>query len=260
MKILISGIHGFIGSNLAIRLKNDGHEVDEIYTYDLSSVRRIIDTISYFNPDQIYNCASYGNHHDHYDGCMVKSANIDYPFNLMYAILNTNEKIILFNFSTSSVLLPNQTIYSATKRAAELICFAYAKKWNLDVRVIRPYSVYGPNDNKNHLIPKIIKNILCLLPMEIVPNATHDWIYIDDFIDSLLKGECNIGTGIKTKNIEIVKLLEKISGKKLRYNEVSNLRSYDNDNWVSKFAVKHRSLEEGLRLTYQYYEKLAFKE
>jgi nucleoside-diphosphate-sugar epimerase len=254
MKILISGMHGFIGSHLAIRLKNLGHNVcdipTEIFSYHETELERFLQR---FDPDQIYNLATYGNYYHHddlVDAKMTKFANIDIPFRLMIFL---NPKTTLFQFSSSSVLLANQTIYSATKRAAELLCHAYSKKFGLDVRVIRPYSVYGPNDNDVHFIPTVIKKIITGEEMLLAPNAIHDWIYIDDFIDAILKGECTIGTGIKTKNIEIVKLLEKISGKKLKYTENNHLRSYDNEDWVAKFAVKHRSIEEGLKLTYDYY-------
>jgi nucleoside-diphosphate-sugar epimerase len=223
MKILISGMHGFIGSHLAVRLKNLGHNVCDIPTSILHS-ESLNNFVKTFDPDQIYNLATYGNyyyHHNSLDESITKEANIDVVFNLLQLL---NPKTTLFQFSSSSVLLTNQTIYSATKRAAELICHAYSKKYGLDVRVIRPYSIYGPNDNEVHFIPTIIKKIITGEEIELAPNAIHDWIYIEDFIDALLKCECTIGTGIKTKNIEIVKIIEKIAGKKLKYTENNQLR------------------------------------
>jgi nucleoside-diphosphate-sugar epimerase len=161
---------------------------------------------------------------------------------------------MFYNFSSSSVTLNTDTFYSATKLCAEHVCNAFAIKYNKSIRNIRPYSVYGEGEASFRFIPTVISKLHNGEEMMLDEYATHDWIYIEDFIDALLNGYSEIGTGIKTTNIEIVRTLEDISGKKLKY-KPSKLRSYDNKNWVAKEGVKHISLEEGLLKTYKHYAK-----
>jgi nucleoside-diphosphate-sugar epimerase len=175
---------------------------------------------------------------------LVSSANINYD--------------TFYNFSSSSVTLQAETFYSATKKGAEHICDAFRMKYDKNIVNIRPYSVYGEGEAEFRFIPTVIRNLLNDTPMVVDEDATHDWIYIQDFIDALLDGNTEIGTGVKTTNKEIVNTLEKISGKKLKYT-TSKLRSYDNEDWYCKQGVKHMSLEEGLTKTFEYYAKQRFK-
>ena len=77
------------------------------------------------------------------------------------------------------------------------------------------------------------------------------------------KGEIfDIGTGIQTTNSEIVKLVEKVVGKKANTKIVQVLRSFDTNSWVADNSLlksigwkqKH-SLKEGLQKTIEYYER-----
>jgi nucleoside-diphosphate-sugar epimerase len=116
---------------------------------------------------------------------------------------------------------------------------------------IHPYSVYGEGEADHRFIPKVIKCLHTGESMVVDGDATHDWIYIDSFVDALFAGETEIGTGVKTSNKEIVKMLEDISGKSLRYVK-GKVRDYDNDNWVAKKGVKDIGIYEGLKRTYEH--------
>ena len=86
--------------------------------------------------------------------------------------------------------------------------------------------------------------------MKLDRNACHDWIYIDDFIEAMLSGSTEIGTGIKTKNIAVVRMLENISGLKLNY-QPAQLREYDNEDWVCPDGVNYKiDLFTGLKKVY----------
>jgi len=68
----------------------------------------------------------------------------------------------------------------------------------------------------------------------------------------MLKGETEIGSGFSYSNIEVVRMLEEISGKKLMFTEVESLRKYDNENWVCpKVNELKVDLFEGLKRTYE---------
>lgn len=262
MKALISGMSGFIGTALKNRLESDGYDVvrlepflmtNELYV-DLSY---LIAFIKYHNPDYIFHLSAYGNHYDQVSENEIIGVNIVSTFNLLEVSKNIPYKKF-YNFSTSSVTLPIQTFYSASKMSAELIVNVYKTQYNKPIVNIRPYSIYGIGEAEHRFIPQVIKHLLSGEEMIIDENAVHDWIYIDCFVNALLDGYTEIGTGIKTNNKEIVILLENISGKKLNYKS-GRLRNYDNNNWVCPVGVPHISLVDGLTKTFKHYVEQRFK-
>ena len=83
-------------------------------------------------------------------------------------------------------------------------------------------------------------------------EATHAWLYIDDFVKALLAGETELGGDLVITNKEIVLMLEKISGKRLKYT-TGKLRSYDNSNW--RKGNVDSDVYEGLKQTYEYFTR-----
>jgi UDP-glucuronate 4-epimerase len=254
MKALISGMSGFIGQALKKRLESDGCTV-------IGVPRGFDDTFPFshiFDADYICHLAAYGNHSYQNDISGMILSNILYT-NELFSILENNKCLKRFyNFSTSSVTLPVQTPYSITKKCAEEIAIYYKDTFNLPIVNIRPYSVYGIGEANHRFIPTVIKCLLSGEQMVLDENATHDWIFIESFIDALLSGHTEIGSGIKTTNKQVVELLEQISGKKLNY-KPGKLRVYDNDNWVCPKGVPCISLKEGLEKTFEHYSKLYAK-
>lgn len=264
MKALILG-HGFISTHLEKRLKKEEVEVIVISDKDIYNSKKP----EYFDIDYIFRLSAYGNHYNqclyNIDEWKMIEANIFNLFQLLDFSKEINYKAFI-NFSTSSVNLPVQTMYSATKHAGEHICQAFAKKYNKPIINIRPYSVFGTGEAQFRFIPMVIRCLETGESMPLDPNAVHDWILVDDFLDALFlileKGTetiYDIGNGMSFTNLEIVTILEEISGKKLDYKFNSKLRVYDSGNWqcdIRKLKKlgwfpKH-SLREGLAKTYAY--------
>lgn len=241
MNCYVSGSHGFIGKALVKRLENLGHEV-----YPLErglSVKDLALKLSVKNPDLIFHLAAYGNHFDQHNISTMMEVNINGTSNLLRAAGMFGYRMF-YNFSTSSVTLKHQTTYSRTKLCTELMAECYERTVN-----IRPYSVYGPGEASHRFIPTVIRCLNTGESMSLDCNATHDWIYIDSFLDAMFAGHTSIGTGIKTTNLEVVKMLEEISGKKLNFVE-KQLRPYDNENWCAAVGVPDIGLFNGLKLIY----------
>ena len=251
MKYLITGQNGFIGTAITRYLRERG---DIVVGTKEKTVSQIISTFPYPEIDYIINLSAYGNHYDQKDFQKTVNANILNTYNLLEAAKDTDYKLF-YNFSTSSVTLKNQTYYSITKFCGEQLAAMYDRVVN-----IRPYSVYGPGEAEHRFIPTVIKHLLSGEVMQLDEHATHDWIYIDSFVEAVYFIKVcpdlfrfkpvEIGTGIMTTNYEVVRMLEQISGKKLNY-EPAKLRTYDNENWVCKNGVKDVGLFNGLKLTYE---------
>ena len=251
MKYLISGQNGFIGQATTKYLEDRYHYVVGIPRNLLFKSDELKAFIEAENPDYIIHLAAYGNHSFQQDDAMTIEVNITGTYNLLEASKGVPYKTF-YNISTSSVYLPVQTMYSATKFGAERIANAFKIKYGKNIVNVRPYSVYGEGEADFRFIPTVIRCLETGDKMILDEHATHDWIYIQDYIVGMLEGKPEVGRGISSTNLTVVKMLEEISGKKLNY-EKGILRKYDNNQWRASHSVEHSlSLREGLKRTYDY--------
>ena len=269
MKWLISGSKGFLGSRLALHLINQGEEVRSIPRDLLYNYYELKQYLEAEKPDYIIHLAAWGNHSTQRDLDKTVASNIGCTTTLLQASEDVDYKAFI-NTSTSSVLLPRQTFYSASKASTEHICHAFFQEHNKPVVSIRPFSVYGIGEANHRFIPNVIRAIKVGAGFDLSPDAKHDWIYIDDFIQGvekivenidLLAGlPVNIGTGLDYSNQEIIDIIERIHGEKLDYVIDKNMRSYDSKSWVADNEVLKElgwkqkvSIYEGLKKTYEHY-------
>jgi len=280
MKELITGANrGFIGSKLAEQLEHQGHEVRRFTIEDWAHLK---DVLSTFNPQRIFHLAAYGNHFNQADIGEMIQANIMKTFSLLEATNQMEyEAFILFGSSSEygrksspmkeeDVLEP-ETFYAATKCAATLLARVWAKQFNKPIVVIRPFSIFGEGEATHRFIPTVIRSCLIGEPMSLDPEASHDWLYVSDLIRGVLmvaqkakqlKGEViNFGSGKQTTNEQIVRIIEKVCGKKANVVEKKRLRPYDTTSWVADISKAKSlgwepeiSLEEGIKRTVKYYE------
>lgn len=240
----ISGSEGFIGTALCNRLRKIGEEVVPIRRFQMSSVESLAAFLDAKNIDTVIHLAAYGNHYNQQEHKEIFRVNVLYTLNMLKAAQGRK----FYNFSTSSVTLKKKTLYSISKACGEELVKIHSNAVN-----IRPYSVYGPGEAEHRFVPTVIRSLRTGEKIRVDENAVHDWIYIEDAITGLLAGAQELGTGEQHTNLEVVKLLEEISGKKVNY-VPGHLRSYDTDSWCCKNGITHRSLRRGLEETYSYYK------
>jgi dTDP-glucose 4,6-dehydratase len=128
-------------------------------------------------------------------------------------------------FTEDSPLQPNSP-YAASKAAAELLCRAYHKAYDLPIVITRSSNNYGPYQFPEKLIPLMIRDALVGKPLPVYGEGkqVRDWLYVEDncaAIDLVLQkgrpGEAyNIGGNYEKKNIDVVNLLCDILKEKLR--------------------------------------------
>lgn len=228
MTSYITGSNGFLGSHLvkhlpdAICVEHDLIRVAHLQKYD------------YF-----YFLSTYGNLATHTDQDKIFKANIEDLLTVLKKSKDINFKSFVF-ISTSSVKLRTQTTYSRAKKAAEEILLAYMEKNNAPICIIRPFSITGVGEQKEHLIPTLIDAAFTGKTINFVPWATHDYIDVEDVIEGILnlsqhgaRGIFELGSGEKYTNQEVMHFVEQATGKPIAVNYVDNLRAYDNDSWQS---------------------------
>lgn len=115
--------------------------------------------------------------------------------------------------------------YSATKKGAEALCYAYHYLYSLDITVLRYFTVYGPAGRPDMSIFKFVKNMDAGKPIPVFGdgNQTRDFTYIDDIADGTIRAlkPCgyeiiNLGSDHPVKLNYVISLLEKHLGKKAR--------------------------------------------
>ena len=121
-----------------------------------------------------------------------------------------------FNYNPSSP-------YSASKASADQLIKAYARTYGIKSIIVNSCNNYGPNQFPEKFIPKIIFNLLNnkSLPIYGKGKNVREWIYVKDNCEALLKiflkgkvgKSYNIGTGVRLRNLDIVKKLLDISKK-----------------------------------------------
>ena len=275
---LISGINGFIGKHLADALLSRGHKVAGIPRDLYTDIGRLTSYLIESHPDYIFHLAQYGGQKGETNMDTTVAANI---FNT-YILLRYSEQIPYQAFiyvGTSSeyghkdkamredMLLEPTTPYSCTKAAADLLTRMFVKP----IVTVRPFSVFGEGEREGRFIPTVIRHLKSGKHLEISPNPRHDWMYVRDVAEGMVKVAenagglihkvVNIGSGRQYSNLEMVSMLEKISGKKLNYTPLPKQKPQDSDYWVANNQVlkdlgyqEIYGLKAGLKKTYDYYE------
>ncbi len=151
----------------------------------------------------------------------------------VYGSLKFNQK----SFSEESPFLPNSP-YSASKASADHFVRSYGKTHNLPVIITHSSNNYGPYQNGEKLIPKIINNIINLKKIPIYGDGLNvrDWIYVSDNCEAILKiakkgkiyNSYNIGAKQEFNNKYIVNFICNFLNKYRKYKVLNKNFNYNN--------------------------------
>ena len=129
--------------------------------------------------------------------------------------------------------------YDESKRLGETLCATYHQLYNVPVKVVRPFNVYGPGMKVNdyRVIPTFMVKAIRgeALPVHDKGNQTRTFCYISDAIQGFLKilasdknGEAfNVGTDDEEINmVSLANLVSQLSSKSVPVQLVSYPESY----------------------------------
>jgi nucleoside-diphosphate-sugar epimerase len=266
--VLISGSHGFLGKHLVGAYLAKGYKVGGIERSTFYDANLLTNAFKTYQPEIIIHAAAYGNLHEQTDAKKIFMANLAGTFNMLESSRDIPYKAFL-NISSSSVTLPYETMYSATKAGAERLCSAYVSELGRPICSLRPYSLYGDGEASDRLLPTLVRaSVQGGKPITLDPTPVHDWIYVKDFVNAIVAcGEhvdkfigqtVEVGTGIGTSNVDMLRLVEEVTGKPIAY-QVSDkkLRSYDTTEWVASVPIANPTpLREGIENYYEWWNKV----
>lgn len=193
--------------------------------------------------------SAYGNMAHHSNICEMFDANTSQLAGTLAELIRSGGCELFVYASSSSVTLPVQTPYSRMKSAGEQLVMASG----LPALIIRPFSVTGVGEQREHLIPTLIRSCFEQTPMDLVMDATHDFVDVQDvvsgvmlLVDQKATGVFELGTGISTPNHEVLRLVETATGKRAVVRPVPSMRSYDSSAW---FCMNDAAKKAGWKLS-----------
>jgi len=148
-----------------------------------------------------------------------------------------------------------RSCYPLSKKTGEILCISYSKQFNLNVKIVRPFHVYGPGINLDdgRVHSDFIKNILKRENLIIKSDgeASRSFCYISEATTAIFKilfhgknsHAYNLGNPEQTvKIIELAKILSKL---KLGYDVRIEFKNNENKNYLkSEFKVHSPNIDK----------------
>jgi len=213
--------------------------------------------------------------------------NIDGTLNVLVAARDAKVKRVVFAASSAAYgetptlpkveTMPSDPIspYGVTKVVGELYARVFTRTYGLETACIRYFNVFGPRQDPTSQYSGVLSRFM-LAAIEGQPpvifgdgEQSRDFTYVDNVVDQTLRA-CeadgasglvfNGGTGVQSKLNDVLRLLEKLSGKKLdakyeppRAGDIKD--SLADINLARKILNYSPSVnfEEGLRRTWAWY-------
>jgi UDP-glucose 4-epimerase len=216
-KVAVTGGAGFIGSNLTIRLLNEGYEVvvvddlstglksnvdvqksafHEISITDLNSLSKALKDCT-----TIFHLAARGSvPRSLKNPVATHDVNATGTLNVLEVARKTGAHVVFSSSSSvygrniqlpknESMWLGPMTPYAASKLAGEAYVQAYAASYEVPVTLLRFFNVFGPRQRPDHeyaaVLPKWIWLAMQKKPIDIYGDgsASRDFTYVDTVLD-----------------------------------------------------------------------------
>lgn len=267
-KVLVAGGVGFIGSYLVELLLDEGAEVtvaDNLSRGRMENLSAVLDQISFHRVDLrfLHRCKELCSGQDVVMNLAAPAFGIEYSmthhgemltdvttigFNLLEAA--RQQGVRRFLVVSSSCVYPDdagvptkeeegtrglpETVnigYGWGKRMVELQGQYYAREYDMEVAIARPFNAYGPREpfelEKAHVIPALIQKVLSGDDPVIVwgsGNQTRSFVHAKDFALGLkliteyyaTADPVNLGHDRETTIRELIERILKITGKKVK--------------------------------------------
>ena len=225
--ILVTGGAGFIGSNLCMRLFNEGHHViclDNCFTGDLRNfgdayrdmilsgrfefIRHDVTEPITIEVEDIYHLACPASPvHYQYNPVKTIKTNVMGTHHMLGLAKRVNARILLA--STSEVYgdphvhpqtedywgnvnpIGVRSCYDEGKRVAETLMFDYHRQHDIPIRVARIFNTYGPNMSIDD--GRVVSNFICqalrgeALTVYGEGQQTRSFCYVTDLVDGLCR-------------------------------------------------------------------------
>ncbi|MEO6452929.1 MAG: NAD-dependent epimerase/dehydratase family protein, partial [Ginsengibacter sp.] len=304
--VAVFGAGGFIGANLFLQListRNDVYAITSkpfipwrlstagknILHCDITKKDKVEELFNTYGFKTIFNLAAYGAYSNQDITEKIYQTNLFGLLNLLEAASRFTIKSFVHSGTSSEyglnskaphedeVLLPNSH-YAVSKVASAHLIKYYGIIKELPVVNLRYYSVYGPYEDPDRLIPKLIQHAMNgKYPSLVQPDISRDFIFVDDAILAALMAangdfqtirglSINIASGDKTTIREVVHSIRKLFNIEAEpvFGSMPD-RKWDLIEWYGNAGLAQKlmgwknktSLTDGLQKTYNWQKEKA---
>lgn len=207
MKVLVTGVTGFIGGALVRRLVREGWRVSVVvreesdasgltdlsshiskFVYD-GSTESLIEMLRVSKPDLVYHLASlFLSEHSPSDVTRLIQSNVLFGAQLLEAMSINGVKRIV-NAGTSwqhyhSREYRATNLYAATKQAFEDLLGFYNDRHEISQITLKLFDTYGPGDKRRKLVNLVVDALKSGVELGVSPGEqTIDISFIDDVVE-----------------------------------------------------------------------------
>ena len=311
MSILVTGVAGFIGSRTAQKLLEAGssvigvdnlndyydvrlkmHRLDSLRTYDnfvfyqedIEDIHAIDRIFRQHKIGTVLNLAARaGVRYSIQNPHVYVSTNVQGTVNLLEVMRKHSVKKMVL--ASSSSLYAGQTMpfkedlpvntpispYAASKKAAEMLAYSYNYLFDIDVTVLRYFTVYGPAGRPDMSIFRFIRWIDEGTDVILYGDGSQsrDFTYVDDIAEGTIKAIglpgfeiVNLGNSEPHSMLEVISLMESSLGKKAVIKNMPFPKTDIQATWAEISRARALlswepkvSLVAGLRATVDWYQE-----
>ena len=245
-RVLVTGGTGFVGKALASRLKRDGHDVvvlgrkdGDIADLDLAA-RFVTGEIArvYHLAGRTFVPDSWADPTAFYRTNVLGTANVAAFCSKAGAALTYVSACVygqpdVLPIGEDSPVRPNNP-YIHSKYLGEQVCLKLADLYGLRTTIFRPFNIYGAEQSRAFLIPKVVEQVMHAEAIEVESLfPRRDYIYIDDVCDALVvslqktdEGHVyNLGSGVSISVEEVIEVAQRYAGTNKSVRSRSTVRS-----------------------------------
>ncbi len=244
--MLITGAGGFVGANLTRRLLRDGHEthvvvrpssrpwrLEEVYQdlrlheADVADGARIGALVRAVRPEWVFHLAAFGAYPTQQGIDRMVATNLMGAVALINACIREGVETFVQTGSSSEYgfqdhpsaeadrIEPNSD-YAVTKAAATHYCSHIGRTAVMNAITLRLYSIYGPYEDADRLIPNlIVHGLRGGFPPLVSPQTARDFVYVEDAVSAILRtaavagglprgGVYNVASGVQSTLADVV--------------------------------------------------------
>ncbi len=305
--ILIVGASGFIGAKLYFSLNKIRDDVyacsknplncwrlinvhsPKIMNVDITDFEGLRSAINTIRPMTVFNLAAYGAYARQSDPDRIHQTNYLGTLNLLRALSDTGCSAFVQAGTSSEYglnskftdengeLIPNSD-YAVSKTGAGYIIKYYGKVLNFPCVNLRLYSIFGPWEEKDRLVPTLIASGLKgVYPNFVDRSIARDFVYIDDCNEAMVKAaltvckthpgiSVNIASGVKTTMEDVARTAKKLFNisREPEFGSMVN-RKWDITEWYGNPQLAEKlmgwksktSFEEGLKINIEWERQTA---